>query len=221
MTTESSPASGEEVLGVPAKDRYGLVGFLLFAGYLLSGLEMGTWVWVLYGFLWIFVLGLALWTPELPRRLRYGGLAATALVLIAMTFDVVAAEFNRGWGFFLLAIAQGAAFLAVLLRISKHPRVTMQTVLGGVSAYALIGFTMAAIFNGLELLLDGPFLVGVTAPGDYTYFSFVTLTTVGFGDITAASQLAKRLVVAEAFVGQVFVVTLIARLVSLLGQSRR
>jgi voltage-gated potassium channel Kch len=55
----------------------------------------------------------------------------------------------------------------------------------------------------------------VVAEGDYTYFSFVTLTTVGYGDVTAASDLAKRLVVVEAFVGQVFLIVLVARLVAL------
>jgi voltage-gated potassium channel Kch len=58
-------------------------------------------------------------------------------------------------------------------------------------------------------------------PGDYTYFSFVTLTTVGYGDITAASDIAKRLVVVEAFIGQVFLITLVARLVSLWGKRLR
>jgi voltage-gated potassium channel Kch len=57
----------------------------------------------------------------------------------------------------------------------------------------------------------------VVAEGDYTYFSFVTLTTVGYGDVTAASDLAKRLVVVEAFVGQVFLIVLVARLVALWG----
>ena len=51
----------------------------------------------------------------------------------------------------------------------------------------------------------------------WVYFSFITLTTVGFGDITPISELAKRLVVIEAFVGQVFLITLVARLVSLWG----
>ncbi len=57
--------------------------------------------------------------------------------------------------------------------------------------------------------------------GDYLCFSFVTLTTVGYGDLTAASDLAERLVVVEAFLGQVFIITLVARLVSLWGNPLR
>jgi len=54
------------------------------------------------------------------------------------------------------------------------------------------------------------------------YFSVVTLTTVGYGDITPATELAKRLVVVGAFVGQVFLITFVARLVSLwTGRFRR
>lgn len=223
MTTEptTNPQDVvEEVYGVTAKDRYGLVLTLLFAGYILSGIEMETWVWALYGLLWVVVLVASFWAPELPRRLRQVGLLATALVVIAVVLDIASTGERRGAGFLLLAVAQSAAFLAILVRISQHSHVTHQSVFGAVSAYALIGFVMAALYNGFELMFDAPFLQGVTSPGDYSYYSFVTLTTVGYGDITPVSDLAKRLVVAEAFVGQVFLVTLIARLVSLLGTSR-
>jgi voltage-gated potassium channel Kch len=118
-------------------------------------------------------------------------------------------------------VAQFSALLAILFRISRHSVVTLQTVMGGVAAYALIAFVMAAVYHGLDLLIEGPFLNGLTSPGDYTYFSFVTLTTVGYGDLTAATDLAKRLVVVEAFVGQVFIITLVARLVSLWGPRTR
>jgi voltage-gated potassium channel Kch len=80
---------------------------------------------------------------------------------------------------------------------------------------------MASVYGGIDLLTDTTFLNNVVTEDDYLYFPFVTLTTVGYGDITAASDLAKRLVVAEAFVGQVFIITLVARLVSLWGTPLR
>jgi voltage-gated potassium channel Kch len=87
--------------------------------------------------------------------------------------------------------------------------------MGGIAAYALIAFVMAAVYRAVELVTASPFLDGVQSSGDYLYFSFVTLTTVGYGDITPATDLAKRLAVLEMFIGQVFLITLVARLVSL------
>jgi voltage-gated potassium channel Kch len=87
--------------------------------------------------------------------------------------------------------------------------------MGGIAAYALIAFVMAAVYRAIELVTGDTFLNGVGVSGDYLYFSFVTLTTVGYGDITPATDLAKRLAVIEMFVGQVFLITLVARLVSL------
>ena len=114
-----------------------------------------------------------------------------------------------------MGVAQLSALLAILNRITRHEQVTFQTVMGGVAAYALIAFVMAAVFHSLQFLTGTSALNGVVGSGDYVYFSFVTLTTVGYGDITPATELAKRLAVVEAFVGQVFLIVLVARLVSL------
>ena len=56
--------------------------------------------------------------------------------------------------------------------------------------------------------------------GDYSYFSFVTLTTLGYGDLVPRSDIARTLAVFEAILGQVFLVTAVARIVSLIGSER-
>jgi voltage-gated potassium channel Kch len=146
------------------------------------------------------------------------GLTATFLAIgIAVVVGLVGTDTASALGFSMLAVAQAAALLAVLFRISHHQEVGFQTVMGGISAYALIAFVMASVYTAADLLTSGAFLDGIVSAGDFTYFSFITLTTVGYGDITPASELAKRLVVVEAFVGQVFLITLVARLVSLWG----
>jgi voltage-gated potassium channel Kch len=172
--------------------------------------------------LWVVLLLATLWSPGIPTRLRRLGLAATALVLVTtISLGLVATDVAEGWRLLILAVALLAALLAILFRILQHERVSAQSIMGGISAYALIAFTMSAVYHGLDLLSGADFLNGVVGPGDYTYFSFVTLTTVGYGDITAASDIAKRLVVVEAFIGQVFLITLVARLVSLWGKRLR
>ncbi|HET7846257.1 MAG TPA: potassium channel family protein [Acidimicrobiia bacterium] len=207
--------------GVVVRERYGLVLALILGGYLLAGFETNRFVVAINTIIWVALLLTTLWSPSIPERLRRIGLVATVFVLVStLSLGLLPSDIAAGWRMLILAVAQLAALLAILNRISRHEVVTLQTVMGGIAAYALIAFVMAAVYHGAELLSDGAFLNGVVAPADYTYFSFVTLTTVGYGDITAASDLAKRLAVVEAFVGQVFIVTLVARLVSLWGVPR-
>ncbi len=56
---------------------------------------------------------------------------------------------------------------------------------------------------------------------DFLYFSFVTITTVGYGDLTAGTSTGRVLVTFEAMIGQIFLVTLVARLVSMYGTRQR
>ena len=91
---------------------------------------------------------------------------------------------------------------------------------GAIAIYLLIGFIFALLFALFERFAPGSFH-GLGPEGfgrdlQYAvYFSFVTLTTLGFGDITPASELARTAVVIEAISGQLFLAILIGRLVSL------
>jgi voltage-gated potassium channel Kch len=212
----------EDSDGLPIRERYGLVLFLILIGYVLSGFDSNRWVTVLNALLWATLLFTTLWSPGVPRRIRRVGAGAIVVMLLtAIPLGLMTSEAALGVRLLLLAIAQLAALLAILSRIFTHDRVRLQTVMGAIAAYALIAFVMAAIYHGLDIFTDGTFLNNVVSEGDYTYFSFVTLTTVGYGDITAAGDLAKRLVVVEAFVGQVFLIVLVARLVALWGSPLR
>lgn len=202
--------------GIPVRERYGLVLSLILMGYLLAGLDTNRLSMVVNSLIWSTLLVTTLSAPDLSERLRRWGLVSTVVVLVtAIPLGLLSSDVASGWRLLILACAQLAALLAILSRVTRHRTVTLQTVMGGIAAYALIAFVMAAVFSGIDHLTAETFLNGAVAEGDYTYFSFVTLTTVGYGDITAASDLAKRLVVVEAFVGQVFIITLVARLVSL------
>ena len=203
---------------LPVRERYGLVLALILIGYLLAGFYDGPIATAINAVIWTALLLTTLSAPDLPERLRQAGLAATAVVLVtAVSLAMVASDVASGLRLLILASAQLASMLAILFRILRHSSVTLQTVMGGIAAYALIAFVMASVYHGADLLFEDTFLNGAVASGDYIYFSFVTLTTLGYGDINPASDLAKRLVVVEAFVGQVFLITLVARLVSLWG----
>lgn len=105
----------------------------------------------------------------------------------------------------------------VLAQVFRAGPITMHRVRGSVAAYLLFGMSWAAAYE-LALRLD-PNAFRLTEGHDprleLVYFSFVTLTTVGYGDITPLIPIARSLAMAEALVGQLFPAVLIARLVSM------
>jgi voltage-gated potassium channel len=104
-----------------------------------------------------------------------------------------------------------------LSRILRHRRVTYETVLGALCAYILIGLLFAFLYLAVDEVREEPFFAqaGEHAQSEYLYFSFVSLTTLGFGDLTPTPGLPQALTALEALLGSVFLVTLVARLVTL------
>ncbi len=122
----------------------------------------------------------------------------------------------------LFAILFFVAFPAVVRRAFQHEKVNLNTLAAGLTAYLLIGIWFASLYRATSALEDYRFFVDVLKPrsGDYTYFSFVTLTTVGYGDLAPRGDVARTLAIFEAILGQVFLVTAVARIVSLMGSER-
>jgi hypothetical protein len=108
----------------------------------------------------------------------------------------------------------------VLARAFGHRRVSLNTVCATISGYLIIGL----IFTSLYRIIGGfdQFFVQNPNPtlGDYSYFSFISLTTTGFGDLTARTDPQRAAVMLEVVMGQIFMVTAVARVVSLLGSVR-
>jgi Ion channel len=113
--------------------------------------------------------------------------------------------------FLLLAIAVGINVFAFGHAVSDR-------LFGAVVLYLLLGVLWAVAYQLMERLSPGAF-AGQTDAGDalaqWAYFSFVTLTTVGYGDITPVALGARSLAISEALVGQLYPAVIIARLVSL------
>lgn len=113
----------------------------------------------------------------------------------------------------------GLCFPAILRRAFSHRKVTLNTVAASLAAYLLIGLIFTAIYRFVNVV-DGPFFSQTPVNGfTYEYFSYVTLTTVGYGDYTAAIDAGRTLAMLEALFGQVFLVTIVALVVSNLGQE--
>jgi hypothetical protein len=147
-----------------------------------------------------------------------------AIVLITVALAALAhGSVERG-----LTDLLNAAVLAVLpavtvARVRSNTYVNLQTVLGAVCVYMVLGMIYASVDSGLSRVAGLPFFAA--SPGvdnsEYMYFSFITLTTVGYGDLTPGSGVARALSVMEALTGQLYLVTVIALLVSNFGRFRQ
>jgi len=125
----------------------------------------------------------------------------------------------------LLAICFAACFTAIVLqKVYEEGSVSGHRVRGAIAAYLLIGYFFATAYRLLDALLPGSFSYaanpafmqqGKGLAEAFMYFSLVTLTTVGFGDISAVHPVARSLVMLEAVIGTLYPAILIARLVSL------
>jgi ion channel len=123
----------------------------------------------------------------------------------------------------LRAVFFGSTTVLIVLHTLRARTVTGDTIAGAACAYALTAVTWANLYEILELLRPGSFQIPpswlLQPSGDPSfalqYFSFITLTTVGYGDILPLNPRAGGLCIAEAVVGQLFVAIMIARLVAL------
>jgi uncharacterized membrane protein len=101
-------------------------------------------------------------------------------------------------------------------RIRREGRVDGLVVAGALCIYLMIGLFYVQVYGVIDRFDDGAFFVQTTDPSpvDFTYFSYVTMTTVGYGDLTAASGLSRMVAVTEALIGQIYLVTIVALAVS-------
>lgn len=116
----------------------------------------------------------------------------------------------------LVVIAPVAIVIGLVREFRADKRVTMQTVLAGLSIYLLLGMAFAFLYGFSQDVSDEPFFAGgvVGDQNDFLYFSLATLTTTGYGDFTAAFEVGRTFAVLEALTGQIYLVTVVALLVS-------
>jgi len=116
-----------------------------------------------------------------------------------------------------------AAAVMIVHRVLTFGTVTLQSIYGAFSAYLVIGFMFAAFFAAIyHFSGDKFFATGEVANTQtFQYFSYTTLTTLGYGDYTAKYSSGQATAVLEALTGQIFLATLVARLVAAYRSERR
>jgi hypothetical protein len=163
-------------------------------------------------------------TVRLRRLIRLGFLPLLAVDVFVMVAEPSA--WHRVASILGHLVLSGVALVAILRRLLHRQHATADAVLGGITVYLLIGYVFYFVYDLLESAHPGSFLLlghTIDAPDrghhllhfpQLLYFSFVTLTTVGYGDIAPTWSLARSLGVLEALTGQLYLGTLLAILVS-------
>ena len=164
-------------------------------------------------------LVVAISDPETGHRVRpYQWVLIGLCVVLAPLVVIVNSTSILGLTYLLpVALLVTATLPVTISRVVHHKRVTLETVLGALCAYVLVGLLFAFSFLAVEALRDAPFFAqpGPHGQSEFVYFSFVTLTTLGFGDLSPSVGLPQALTALEALFGSIFLVTLVARLVTL------
>jgi hypothetical protein len=129
---------------------------------------------------------------------------------------------GRALGFLLVALAPASIIVGVVRQGRRTQKITVRTMFGVLCVYMLIGTAFAYAYGIISAVDDGGFFAQIAdgQQADFLYFSFTTMTTTGYGDLTAAHDLGRSLAVMEALIGQIYLVTLVALIVGNLGRSR-
>jgi hypothetical protein len=157
-----------------------------------------------------------------PRLMRGAVIGVGVAFLIELCEAIFDSDLFDGSTFAIYGLLVLIAPIVIVNRILRHTEVTLSTILGAVCAYLLIGMFFGFVYGLIDRIDSGPFFDGraVVDQFDYLYFSYASLTTAGFGDFVARGDLGRGLSVLEAVLGQIFLVTLVARLVGIFGQRR-
>jgi hypothetical protein len=199
--------------------RYGLLLAVIVAVYVLSAFTNADWVKTAQVILFLGVGLIAVRTSRIRRRTKIGvfiGVVGASVIAMILTLAVPDGP-AAGVAFLWMALVLLCAAVLVLNRVlASGQDVTLQSIFAAISAYMIMGLMFAALYAAISKFSGGVFFADGNAGNikTFQYFSFTTLTTLGYGDFTAATSGGRAVAVMEALFGQIFLATLVARLVS-------
>ncbi|MET0421508.1 MAG: ion channel [Acidimicrobiia bacterium] len=204
-------------------DTYSLLLCVIIASYIVVAvLQRSLWerfiVTVVLGFTFL----LTLHTSHVRERGFRVGIALVGFATISTFLQALFDHKGNDGSTFIIFVLVLSAPVVILNRILRHETIGTETILGAVCVYVMLGIAFAGIYQACDNFDHGTFFTqpGIQSNIEFLYFSFITMTTVGYGDLTTATDGGRVLVTIEALLGQVFLVTLVARLVSMYGTNR-
>ena len=213
-----------------ALDSYGLLLLMILVTLLVSVVTLTGRESLMTDIRLVVLVGtlaFALHTSN-ASRLAYTTCAMLAFVAVVLTIGLGAIDPSSRTS---EAVASASAFLlvaavliTVLRRFGSHPVVTGNSILAAISIYLFVGLAFSTIYGFIAAVDLGPLFAAGAGDGtsaERVYYSFITLTTTGYGDFVPAADVTRMIAVTEALIGQVYLVTIVALLVSNVGSARR
>jgi hypothetical protein len=200
-------------------DAFGLVlGLVLITFILTSLLSNEGWGAVLIMAVTGATSVVALTSAQVPTRYVHLAIYLSALSLLLAILEAVTGAYvwlNLGGVIQVTLLA--VATVSVLIRVVTSVEVNARTILGAISVYTTLGLLFGFAYEAIGRVQSTPFFSGEPHihHGDYLFFSYTTLTTTGYGDLVPAGQPGEMIATFEMLIGQIFLVTLVAGLVSL------
>ena len=195
--------------------RYVLLAIIVVFAFTATAPDT-DWTRSVLVFLQSATLVLALWTSGLKKYARFSlSVVGVALVLAVLLVVAPSNALTGAVGIFEMVLTVGIA-ATVAFGIIDQGEVNAQSVTGAICVYVLLGLAFTFVYGALAVLGSGPLFVQGT---DGTlalrlYYSYITLTTVGYGDYSLGTNFGHMLAIIEALVGQLYLVTVVALLVS-------
>ncbi|MDH4112412.1 MAG: potassium channel family protein [Actinomycetota bacterium] len=222
---DTTEMSWRERWGGP--DRYGVLLILILSTIVAAVVLVdGRWERLVAVAMVGAMLLFALRTSQASKGLQRSAIVAVPVCIAATVFATAgggdSASVRTGISV-LMTLLLLAVLLAIVRRLSTHLTISWNTILGALCVYLVFGMTFSSAFAVAGHVQDGPLFVqqaGFTN-ADTIYFSLVTLTTVGFGDLTMRTDVTRIMAAMEALLGQIYLITAVGVLIGNLGRRRR
>lgn len=199
-------------------DSYGLVLLLVVLTYLVSVSFVTGWAQSVVIAIQLVTVWLTFRTARARPSARFMTMVVAGAVVAVACANLFIPVSSRALAvaFVVSALLYLVAPYAVVRDIATRPAVDQETVLGAVAAYLIVGMCFAFTYRAIAAVQPTPFF-GAAGPGnmsDVLFFSFITLTTTGYGNLVPATNPGQSLAVMEAVLGQLFLVTAVAKIVT-------
>jgi Ion channel len=197
-----------------------LLGAIVLAFGIQGIAQPGPWEQVLTSALLGTTLLLAFWAADpKPKFMRPAAVVVVGVMVLSIVEGVngnVDDSATRISNALLVFLAPPAIVVGVVRSMRANQAVTLEAVFGVLCVYLLVGMFFSFLFGSIDHLGGHPFFAGgqTATVSACLYYSFTTLTTVGYGDLTARSNLGHTLSTLEALLGQIYLITVVSLLVS-------